>query len=136
MLLKYKQTYDKPFIFAIISLPERLNLFGVFISHLLSLLQVVYACLLYLQVSECFYSFLFCYIIFFTIYFISSSERKGQELHYSMWKTRRMRCIFNTLSILLAENREICSSFLPIFPLPYTSVSATISVALFHPNCS
>lgn len=44
MHLKYKLTYDKPFIFAIISLPEKLNLFAVFISHLLSLLQIVYAC--------------------------------------------------------------------------------------------
>ena len=135
MHLKYKLTYDKQFIFAIISLPERLNLSGVFISHLLSLLQIVYACLLYLWCLSVFI-LLFCYIIFFTIYFISSSERKGQELHYSMWKTRRMRCIFNILSVLLAENREICSFFLPVFPFPYTSVSAIISVALFHPNCS
>lgn len=74
--------------------------------------------LLYLLVSGCFYSFLFCYIIFFIIYFISSSERKGQELHYSMWKTRRMRCIFNILSNLLAENREICSFFSPYFSPP------------------
>lgn len=92
--------------------------------------------LLYILVSKGFYSFLFCYIIFFIMYFIASSERKGQEMHYSMWKTRRMRCIFNILLILLVENREICSFFLPVFPLPYTSVSATISVALFHPNCS
>ena len=44
MHLTYKQAYGKQFIFAIISLPERLNLFGAFISHLLSLLQIDYAC--------------------------------------------------------------------------------------------
>ena len=118
MYLKYKQTYDKQFIFASISLPERLNLFGVFISVWYLYCKLSMHVLLYLLVSGCFYSFLFCYIIFFIIYFISSSERKGQELHYSMWKTRRMRCIFNILSNLLAENREICSFFSPYFSPP------------------
>lgn len=118
MYLKYKQTYDKQFFFAIISLAERLNLFGVFISVWYLYCKLSMHVLLYLLVSGCFYSFLFCYIIFFIIYFISSSERKGQELHYSMWKTRRMRCIFNILSNLLAENREICSFFSPYFSPP------------------
>ena len=79
--------------------------------------------LLYILVSGCFYSFLSCYIIFFIICFISSSERKGQELHYSTWKTRRMRCIFNTLSILLAENREIYSFFSLFSPPLHKCVS-------------
>ena len=118
MYLKYKQTYDKQFIFAIISLPERLNLFGVFISVWYLYCKLSMHVLLYLLVSGCFYSFLFCYIIFFIIYFISSSERKGQELHYSMWKTRRMRCIFNILSILLAEIEKYVAFFSLFFPSP------------------
>lgn len=61
---------------------------------------------------------LFCFAISFSSQFISSPAQKGKELHYSMWKTRRMRCIFNTLSVLLAENREICRFFSPYFSPP------------------
>ena len=65
MHLKYKQTYDKLFIFAIISLPERLNLFAVFISHLLSLLQIVYACF---ALPNGVWMFLFFFFFFFLLY--------------------------------------------------------------------
>lgn len=38
----------------------------------------------------------FCCIVSFIVYFIFSSERKVQELHFNMWEKGRMRCIFNS----------------------------------------
>ena len=89
-----------------------------FISHLLSVLKIVYGCsLLYVSVSECFYffCFIFFHIISFITYLISISEIKSQELCSNIRKNGRVRCILNTLTSLLAGNRDTCYFSLSLF---------------------
>lgn len=83
-------------------------------------MQIIHAySLLYILESETFYSsqvFLFCFIISLIIYFISSSERKGQELHSNMWKKGRVGCILNTLQVFLLKIDIHAASLSPLLP--------------------
>ena len=57
----------------------------------------------------------FFHIISFITYFISISEKKGQELYSNIRKSGRVRCILNTLTSLLAGNRDMCYFSLSLF---------------------